>query len=150
RNLPSHANKARASSLAEWALLADARAAANPAPGVLARSGRKALPWRFRRAIHVVDATTIQLGACCIDGTRRRRKAAFKRHRRLDLRSSLPSCAVVEIAGEHDDVRAQALCAGLREREIVLFGTAHLFLRTSGISLAASYHESRGPEKISC
>lgn len=126
RNTLSHANKERASSLAEklfWSVLAHLQ---SQHPG-FARGGRKSLAWRFRRAIHVIDATTIQLVANCIDWARhRRRKAAAKCHLRLDLRSFLPSFAIVETAGEHDSVRAPALCAGLREGEIALFDKAYV------------------------
>jgi hypothetical protein len=126
RNTLSHANKERPSTLPEklfWRMLTHLQA---QHPG-FARGGRKSLAWRFRRAIHVVDATTIQLVANCIDWARhRRRKAAAKCHLRLDLRSFLPSFAIVETAGEHDNVRAPALCAALREGEIVLFDKAYV------------------------
>jgi hypothetical protein len=126
RNTLSHANKERPSALPEklfWQMLAHLQA---QHPG-FARGGRKSLAWRFRRAIHVIDATTIQLVANCLDWARhRRRKAAAKCHLRLDLRSFLPSFALVETAGEHDSVRAPALCAGLREGEIALFDKAYV------------------------
>ena len=126
RNTLSHANKARPSTLPEklfWRMLAHLQ---TQHPG-FARGGRKSRAWRFRRAIHVVDATTIQLVANCLDWARhRRRKAAAKCHLRLDLRSFLPSFAIVDTAGEHDNVRAPALCAGLREGEIALFDKAYV------------------------
>jgi len=46
---------------------------------------------RFKRVIHIVDATTIERVANCMDWAKhRRRKAAAKCHMRLDLRSFLP------------------------------------------------------------
>ena len=54
----------------------------------------------------------------------RRRKAAAQCHLRLDLRSFLPRFAIVDTAGEHDSVRAPALCAGLCEGEIAIFDRA--------------------------
>ena len=58
---------------------------------------------RFRRAIHVVDATVIQLLASSLDWAKhRRRKAAAKCHLRMHLRSMLPSCMVISSAKEND------------------------------------------------
>ena len=126
RNTLSHANKERDCVLAQnlfWRMLEHLQ---SQSPG-FGRGGKKTLAWRFRRAIHIVDATTIQLIANCISWAKhRRRKAAAKCHLRLDLQSFLPRFAIVETAGEHDSVRAPALCAGLREGEIVLFDKAYL------------------------
>ncbi len=126
RNTLSHANKERDCSLAEklfWKMLAHLQA---QHPG-FARGGKKSLAGRFRRAIHVVDATTIQLVVNCITWAKhRRRKAAAKCHLRLDLRSFLPRFAIVDTAGEHDNLRAPELCAGLRAGEIVLFDKAYV------------------------
>lgn len=126
RNNLSHANKTRDCALAEklfWRMLAHLQSLH---PG-FARGGPSSLAWRFRRAIHLVDATTIQLVVNCIDWARhRRRKAAAKCHLRLDLGSFLPGFAIVATAGEHDSVRAPELCAGLRRGEIVLFDRAYV------------------------
>ena len=126
RNTLSHANKERDCALAEklfWQMLAHLQSG-HPGFG---RGGKTALAWRFRRAIHVIDATTIQLVANCLDWARhRRRKAAAKCHLRLDLRSFLPRFAIVDTAGEHDSVRAPELCAGLHEGEIVIFDKAYV------------------------
>lgn len=126
RNNLSHANKTRDCALAEklfWRMLAHLQTLH---PG-FARGGQHSLAWRFRRAIHIVDATTIKLVVNCIDWARhRRRKAAAKCHLRLDLGSFLPSFAIVDTAGEHDSVRAPELCAGLRRGEIALFDRAYV------------------------
>ncbi|MDD2765827.1 MAG: IS4 family transposase, partial [Opitutaceae bacterium] len=80
------------------------------------------LAWRFRRTIHVVDATVIQLVASCLDwAEHNHRKAAAKCHLRLSLRSLLPGFVVVGSAHESELSRVRALCAGLRRGEIVLF-----------------------------
>ena len=42
-------------------------------------------------------------------------------HLRLDLHSFLPSFAIVDTAGEHDNKRAREVCAGLEEGEVVVF-----------------------------
>lgn len=120
RNNLSHANRTRDAAMAEalfWQVL-DHLQRSFPAFG---RGPTKGLAWRFRRSIHVVDATVIQLVASCLDWARhRRRKAAAKCHLRLSLRSLLPGFVVIDTAREHDNRRARQLCAGLREGEIVL------------------------------
>ena len=86
-----------------------------------------ALPRRFKRMIHVVDSTTIQLIANCLDWAKhRRRKAAAKMHLRLDLRSFLPNFILVKTAGTHDSAEAPALCVGINEGEIVIFDKAYV------------------------
>jgi len=76
RNTLSHANKIRDYRMAEqlfWAVLEDLQ---RTRPGF--RQGRtRGMAWRFRRAIHVVDATVIQLVASCLDwAEHNHRKAA--------------------------------------------------------------------------
>lgn len=126
RNTLSHANQERDCALAErlfWEMLERLQERHRG----FGRGGPRAFAWRFRRAIHVVDATTIRLVANCLDWARhRRRKAAAKCHLRLDLRSFLPRFAIVDTAGEHDSVRAPALCAGLHEGEIAIFDRAYV------------------------
>lgn len=84
---------------------------------------------RFRRTIHVVDSSRIQLVANCMDWARhRRRKAAAKLHLRLDLHSLLPRFAIVDTAKDSDAKRAREVCAEVREGEIVIFDRAYLDL----------------------
>ena len=86
-----------------------------------------ALLRRFKRMIHAVDSTTIQLIAKCIDWAKhRRRKAAAKMHLRLDLRSFLPNFVLVETTGTHDSAEAPAVCAGVNPGEIVVFDKAYV------------------------
>lgn len=60
------------------------------------------VPKRFKRMIHIVDSTTIQLILNCMDWAKhRRRKAAAKCHVRLDLQTFLPSFALVKEASAH-------------------------------------------------
>jgi hypothetical protein len=121
RNNLSHANKTRDCAMAEalfWSVLGHLE---NSFPG-FGRGRSKGMAHRFRRAIHVVDATVIQLVASCLDWAKhRRRKAAAKCHLRLHLRSMLPGCVVIGSAKEHDRRRLEQLCAGLLSGEIVLF-----------------------------
>ncbi|MDP9170240.1 MAG: IS4 family transposase [Acidobacteriota bacterium] len=125
RNGFSHANKVRDAAMAEklfWDVLSHLQTL-QPRFG----SGRRGLAHRFRRVIHVVDSTTIQLVASCLDWAKhRRRKAAAKCHLRLDLQSLLPRFAIVDTAGDHDNARARELCAGIRAGEIVIFDRAYL------------------------
>ncbi len=82
---------------------------------------------RFKRTIHVVDSTTIQLIASCMDWAKhRRRKAAAKCHLRLDLQSFLPRFAIIDTAREADAKRAREICADIQEGEIVIFDKAYV------------------------
>jgi hypothetical protein len=128
RNALSHANKIRDCALAEqlfWQVLGHLQ---HTCPG-FGRGGGQGLAWRFRRAIHIVDTTVIQLVASCLDWAKhRRRKAAAKCHLRLSLRSLLPSVVVLSSAHEADVARGRQLCAGLQPGEIVLFDRGYLSL----------------------
>jgi hypothetical protein len=90
------------------------------------RSGRR-LASRFKATIHVIDATTIQLIASCLDWAKhRRRKAAAKCHLRMDMRSQLPRFAVIDTARENDAKRARELCADIAAGEIALFDRGYV------------------------
>lgn len=126
RNGLSHANKVRPAAMAEelfWTVL-------NHLSTVQPRFGGRTyagMPRRFKRLIHVVDATTIQLVANCIDWARhRRKKAAAKMHLRLNLRSFLPAYAIVDTAKLTDAGAARAVCAGIGRGEIVVFDKAYI------------------------
>lgn len=126
RNTLSHANMFRDSKMAEelfWSVL-DHLTTVCPSFG-----GRtyKGLPRRFKRTIHAVDSSTIQLVANCMDWAKhRRQKAAAKLHMRLDLQSFLPGFAIVDTANHNDNKRARELCANIRAGEIVLFDKAYV------------------------
>ncbi len=125
RNGLSHANKHRNPELAQelfWKML-DHLKGLNPSFG----GGRLPRPLRrFARSIHVIDSTTIELVAHCMDWAKhRRRKAAAKTHMRLNLQSFLPSCVIIDPARHADAKRAQELCAGLKSGEIVIFDKAY-------------------------
>ena len=127
RNNLSHANKKRDASLAErifWSALGHLQTLQ---PGFARGKRGKGVARRFRRVIHVVDSTTIQLVASCMDWAKhRRRKAAAKCHLRLDLHSFLPRFAIIDTARENDGKRSRELCAGIRPGEIVVFDKAYL------------------------
>src|SRR5512139_422117 len=126
KNALSYANRERNSKMAEtlfWTMLEHLQ---QLHPGFGA-GHRPKFAFRFKRLIHVVDSTTIQLVARCMDWAKhRRRKAAAKCHVRLNLQSFLPQFAIVDTAREHDNLRARELCAGVRAGEIVIFDKAYL------------------------
>lgn len=126
RNNLSYANKHRNALLAEklfWAMLAQLQSCS---PGFAHGGKQPGYLRRFRRAIQVVDSTTLQLVVSCMDWAKhRRRKAAAKCHLRLDLQSFLPRFAILGSARHPDNRRARELCAGLRAGEIAVFDKAY-------------------------
>lgn len=126
RNNLSHASKHRDAAMADqlfWQVLEHLQSLRPD----FARGKRFKLARRFKRAIHVVDSTIIQLVASCLDWAKhRRRKAAAKCHLRLDLHSFLPRFAIIDTARHHDGKRARELCAGVRAGEIVVFDKAYV------------------------
>ena len=127
RNNLSHANQERPADMAEqlfWQTLNHLRSQSPAFAG--GRSGKRLAP-RFKASISVVDSTTIELIASCMDWAKhRRRKAAAKCHLRLDLHSHLPRFALIDTARDNDAKRAREVCAGLRASEIVLFDKAYV------------------------
>ena len=95
-------------------------------PG-FAAGKRRGPGFRFKLPIHVIDSTTLELVANCLDWAKhRRRKAAAKTHLRLNLQSLLPTFAIVDTAAEHDNLRARELCADLKSGEIALFDKGYV------------------------
>lgn len=155
RNNLSHSNKERDAGLAEkifWTVLGHLQSLH---PGFARGNRGKGVARRFRRVIHVVDSTTIQLVASCMDWAKhRRRKAAAKCHLRLDLHSFLPRFAIIDTARDNDAKRSRELCAGIRAGEIVIFDKAyvdfaHLFdLLKRGVSWVTRAKENLAYEVI--
>jgi hypothetical protein len=116
-------------------------------------SGRagKGFARKFKRAIHLVDSTTIQLVASCIDWARhRRRKAAAKCHLRLDLQSFLPRFAIVDTARHNDARRARELCAGVKAGEIVIFDKAYVdFSHLADLTMRLVFWVTRAKDNLS-
>lgn len=127
RNGFSHANRNRNHKMAEalfWQVLSHLQGK-HPNFGYGKRT--TGIPRRFKRIINVVDSTTIQLVANCMDWAKhRRRKAAAKCHMRLDLQTFLPRFAVVKAANTHDSTEAPELCADMKSGEIVVFDKAYI------------------------
>jgi hypothetical protein len=129
RNTLSHANRVRDCALAEhlfWEVLGHLQ---RSFPG-FEKGAVRGMARRFRRSIHVVDSTVIQLLSSCMDWAKhKRRKAAARCHLRLSLRSLLPSFVIVGSARESEVARARELCAGLQAGEIVLFDRGYHHLK---------------------
>lgn len=127
KNGLSHANKTRDAAFVEklfWSVLRDLQ---RRSPDFAAGQKGRGLLRRFKVRVHAVDSTVIELVANCMDWAKhRRRKAAAKMHLRLDLHSFLPSFAIVDTAGQHDNKRARELCANVQEGEIVVFDKAYV------------------------
>jgi len=128
RNGLSHANKVRPAEMAEQLFWRMFDHLGSLSPNFV--GGRRRAPLhRFKRAVHIIDSTVIQLVANCLDwASHRRRKAAAKCHVRLDFQSLLPRMVIVDQARSHDNVYARALCAGVKAGEIVIGDRAYLEL----------------------
>jgi hypothetical protein len=127
RNGLSHANKTRSADLAKdlFYELRDRFTSIFPKFGRTDTSFR--LPRGLKRTINLVDSTTIQLFANCMDWAKhRRRKAAAKCHMVLDAQTFLPRFAVIKSANSHDAVVGRNLCNALRDGEIVVFDKAYV------------------------
>jgi hypothetical protein len=149
KNALSHANRERNPQMAEalfWTMLEHLQ---RLHPGFGARR-RPKFAFRFKRLIHVVDSTTIQLVARCLDWAKhRRRKAAAKCHVRLNLQTFLPRFALVETAGEHDNLRAHELCAGVQAGEIVIFDKAYVdFTHLADLSMREVFWVTRAKDNM--
>jgi len=127
RNNLSHANRVRDCKMAEALYWGTMEHLMNQTPAFAKGKVRRGYLRRFRKVIHAIDSTTIQLVANCMDWAKhRRRKAAAKCHLRLNLQSFLPQCAIIDTAKFHDSRKARGLCAGLQEGEIVVFDKAYV------------------------
>jgi hypothetical protein len=151
KNGLSTANRERPAQMAQdlfWAVLGHLQQAH---PGFGGRR-RPKFAFRFKRAIHLVDATTIQLIARCMDWAKhRRRKAAAKCHLRLDLQTFLPRFAIVDTAGEHETRRAHELCAGVRAGEIVIFDKAYVdFAHLADLAMREVFWVTRAKDNLCC
>jgi len=140
RNGLSHANRVRPASMAKELFHEVLYYLTNSFPRFGRMDTSFKLPRKIKRTINLVDSTTIQLFANCMDWAKhRRRKAAAKCHMLLDAQTFLPRFAIVRNAKAHDAVMAKALCSSLKDGEFVVFDKAyvdfpHLFeLKQRGI-----------------
>jgi len=127
RNNLSHANRERDAEMAEMLFWQTFEYLGDLSPAFVSGKAGKKWARRFKRTIHVVDSTTIQLVASCMDWAKhRRRKAAAKCHLRLDLQSFLPRFVIIDTAREADAKRAREVCADIQDGEIVIFDKAYV------------------------
>ena len=81
----------------------------------------------------------------------RRRKAAAKTHRRLNLQSLLPNFVIVDTAGEHDNQRARELCAGVQCGETVLLDKGCVaFRHLQGLDARGVSWVTRAKDNMAC
>ena len=130
RNTFSNANRTRDPAIAEklyWAVFAHLQSIC---PSFTRYAKHSGFIFRLKRDIFAIDSTTLQLTLDCIDWARhRRKKAAAKTHMRLNVGTMLPAFAVVEDAAHHDSTRADALCEGLKDGDVLLADRAYVDLR---------------------
>src|SRR5213594_2469971 len=149
RNTLSNANRQRDPALAEKLFWQTLEHLQSLCPG-FGGGRRPRFAFRFRRTIHVVDSTTIELVATCMDWAKhRRRKAAAKCHLRLDLQSFLPRFAIVDTARHADARRAREMCAGIKAGEIVIFDKAYIdFSHLADLSTREVFWVTRAKENM--
>ena len=149
RNNLSHANRVRPAAIGEdlfWKTLEHLQ---QRSPGF----GRRRFPGKLKkleRTISLLDSTVIELVANCMDwASHRRRKAAAKCHVRLDFQTLLPAFVLVDVAREHDNVRAREAAAGLKKGEILIMDRGYLDLEHfSGLSARGVFWVTRMKENL--
>ena len=151
RNNLSHSNKVRSAAMAEQLFWAVFEHLGNLSPRFVSGKAGKRFARRFKRTIHLVDSTTIQLIASCMDWAKhRRRKAAAKCHLRLDLQSFLPRFAIVDTARHNDAKRAREVCAGIKAGEIVIFDKAYVdFAHLADLCMRLVFWVTRAKDNLS-
>ena len=129
RNTFSNANRTRDPAIAErlyWQTFEQLRTIC---PDFTQVKAHKGFIHRVKRDIFAIDSTTLKLSLNCIDWARHRsKKAAAKTHMCLNIGNSLPAFAVVEDAAHHDSKRADVLCAGLKDGDVMLGDRAYVDL----------------------
>lgn len=127
RNGLSHANKVRSAEMAKELFYETQSHLTGHFPQFGRMDTSFKLPRRIKRVINIVDSTTIQLFANCMNWAKhRRRKAAAKCHMMLDALTFLPRFAIVGGAKSHDAVKGRILCNQLKDGEIVIFDKAYV------------------------
>jgi len=151
RNNLSHANKVRSADMAEMLFWRVFEHLGDVSPRFVSGKAGKRFARKFKRTIHLVDSTTIELVASCMDWAKhRRRKAAAKCHLRLDLQSFLPRFAIVDTAKHADARRAREVCAGIKAGEIVIFDKAYVdFEHLADLAMREIFWVTRPKENMS-
>ena len=151
RNNLSNSNKVRPAGMAEKLFWAVFEYLGDLSPRFVSGRAGKRFARKFKRTIHLVDSTTIQLIASCMDWAKhRRRKAAAKCHLRLDLQSFLPRFAIVDTARHNDAKRAREVCAGIKAGEIVIFDKAYVdFAHLADLCMRLVFWGTRAKDNLS-
>jgi len=151
RNNLSNSNKVRPAEMAEKLFWAVFEHLGDLSPQFVSGRAGKRFARKFKRTIHLVDSTTIQLIASCMDWAKhRRRKAAAKCHLRLDLQSFLPRFAIVDTARHNDARRAREVCAGIKAGEIVIFDKAYVdFAHLADLCMRMVFWVTRAKDNLS-
>jgi hypothetical protein len=151
RNNLSNSNKVRPAGMAEKLFWAVFEHLGDLSPRFVSGRAGKRFARKFKRTIHLVDSTTIQLIASCMDWAKhRRRKAAAKCHLRLDLHSFLPRFAIVDTARHNDAKRAREVCAGIKAGEIVIFDKAYVdFAHLADLCIRLVFWVTRAKDNLS-
>jgi hypothetical protein len=150
RNTFSNANRRRDPEIAErlyWGVFAHLQSIC---PSFTQYKKHKGFIFRLKRGIFAIDSTTLKLTLDSIDWARhRRKKAAAKTHMTLNVGSRLPTFAVVEDAAHHDSTRADALCAGLKDGDVLLADRAYVdFLFLHGLAARGIFFVLREKENM--
>lgn len=151
KNTFSHANRTRDPKLGEQLFYSMLQHLERLQPGFGGKH-RPRFVFRFKRIMHVVDSTTIELMARSLDWAKhRRRKAAAKCHVRLDLQTFLPRCATIDSGAIADNRRARELCAAVAPGEIVIFDKAYLdFCHLADLSMRGVFWVTRARDDLRC
>lgn len=129
RNTFSNANRTRNPEIAERLYWSVFEYLQNICPSFTQYRKHKGFIFRIKRDIFAIDSTTLKLSLNCINWARhRRRKAAAKTHMSIKVGNMLPTFAVVEDAAHHDSTRADMLCAGLKDGDVLLADRAYVDL----------------------
>jgi hypothetical protein len=103
RNNLSHANQVRDPLMAQKLFWAMYEHLGNRSPRFVGGKSAKRFARKFKRTIHLVDSTTIELIAACLDWAKhRRRKAAAKCHLRLEPVLKSMNCSRSGQSAEHN------------------------------------------------
>ena len=153
RNGLAHANSSRTADMAEelfWSVHAHLKE--QHSKFFNTSRNYPGLPRRFKRTTHIVDSSTIPLIAKCMDWAKHRaQKAAAKIHLDLNLRSFLPSFAIVNRAKDSDPKMAWEVCANIKSGEIVVFDKAYCdFKHLYHLQQRGVFWVTRAKENIRC
>ncbi len=129
RNTFSNANRTRDPAVAErlyWDVFEHLKGLS---PTFTQDKTHKGFIFRVKRDIFAIDSTTLKLTLNSIDWAKhRRKKAAAKTHMTIHVGNMLPTFALVDDAAHHDSKYADAMCAALKDGDVLLADKAYVEL----------------------